>query len=470
MGDQVTILLVNKNLPSNRTNKNPSYVILDNNYYRYKETLVPGLITDFLITAKAINDYHDQFSDIQLKNREKYVTLTAEQGCFATNESLLQYLVREQRFSDKYKYDLKNTLESLLKKQKEKIKSCTSTPEAKGYLIAINWELFKNPQKNFLYQKPIAAPEPHYPQDAEKLLINAIEKIANNQKAKIVPFSAEEKKFSSNPELGKIYLEPIKNDTPNYFYKFMRQKDPFSILYEVNGLLNLKQLYQHIIEPVLVDPDYRFCIEPFFNGTPLALYFKNDFEKNAIFIYNIELRRAEEILTGYVNSLEEATKHSTIEQRIHKLYYDRLVGERIHSYYDKKVIELTTNESISFEELKKLAPIINGIEYPSLEEVIQKAKHNLNPEFLNKKLKIYGFGDNHAGNVLVKGNGEYVTIDYEYAGIAHPSIDLAKTIYNDVYFDILFPDTSATNFHVDVKLDREPHHIIITHNYTLSEA
>jgi hypothetical protein len=218
-----------------------------------------------------------------------------------------------------------------------------------------------------------------------------------------------------------------------------------------------------------VDPQYRFCIQPYFDGEPLVKYLKSDFEKNATFVENIELRRSEETLSAYVASLEQAKKHTTIGQRIHILYYDRLVGERIKNYYTDKNIKLPSGEIINFEKLKKLTPIINGVEYPPLEDIISKAIHDLNPEYLNSKVKIYGFGDNHAGNVLVKEDGQFVTIDYEYASIAHPCEDLAKTIYNDVYFDILFPTQSQNKYQVKVELDMKNGRININHDFSLSQ-
>jgi hypothetical protein len=258
------------------------------------------------------------------------------------------------------------------------------------------------------------------------------------EKSEIVPLTEEEKSYSSNPYVGKIYLGPISpTSKPMYFYKFVREKDPDSILNEVNSIANLQQLYTQIIKPVYVDSQYRFFIQPYFDGEPLVKYLKSNFEENATFVENIELKRSEELLKGYIASLAQGKLHSTVGQRIHILYYDRLVGERMKNYYSDKMITLPSGEKINFEKLKKLTPVINGIEYSPLEDIISQAIHDLNPEYLNAKVKIYGFGDNHAGNVLVSENGQYVTIDYEYASIAHPCEDLAKTIYNDVYFDIL---------------------------------
>jgi hypothetical protein len=467
-GDQVKIMIINKSLSFE---KDPAYIILDRNYYPYKDTLVPGLITDYLITAKAISDYQENFADLQNKKRMQFVNLTSTKGCLEPQTKISQYLIREQKFSNKYKDNINAFFDSLIDKNHVKIPSCQNKPIADGFLVSINPEIFYKSSIQFDYKDPIQAKPGVFPTNTQSLIKKALhDDLHINEKFEIVPLSEQEKSYSSNALVGKIFLGPVlATSKPTYFYKFMREKDPTSILNEVNAIANLEQLYTKIIKLDYVDPQYRFCIQPYFDGKPLGEYLKSNFEQNATLVENIELRRAEELLKGYVASLEQAKLHSTVGQRIHILYYDRLVGERIKNYYADKKIILPSGESINFEQFKKLTPVINGVEYASLENIIKAAIHDLDPEYLNSKVKIYGFGDNHAGNVLVSENGEYVTIDYEYASIAHPCEDLAKTIYNDVYFDILFPTLSQNKYQVNVKLDMKHNRIIINHDFSLSE-
>ncbi|MBI2790579.1 MAG: hypothetical protein HYX61_01360 [Gammaproteobacteria bacterium] len=468
MGDEVKIMLINKTLSFKQ---DPAFIILDRNYYQYKETLVPGLITDYLITAKAINDYQSNFTDLQIKKRQQFVELTSAKGCLAPQEKISQHLIREKKFSTGYKDKINIAFDEIIDRSHAQIPGCTQQPEKDGFLVSVNPDIFYKSTIQFTYKEPLQVKPGPFPKNTQALITRALnDNLHLDKKTKIVPLNDEEKSYSSNPLIGKIYLGPYSSSSkPMYFYKFMREKDPASIINEVNSVANLEQLFTHIIKPVYVDPQYRFCIQPYFDGEPLVKYIKSNFEENATFVENIELRRSEEMLNAYIASLEQAKMHTTVGQRIHILYYDRLVGERIKNYYTDKNITLPSGEVINFEKFKKLTPVINGVEYPTLEDIISKAIHDLDPEYLNAKVKIYGFGDNHAGNILVKEDGQYVTIDYEYASIAHPCEDLAKTIYNDVYFDILFPAQSQNKYQVKVVLDMKNNRININHDFSLSQ-
>ncbi len=463
MGDNIEIMLVNKRLAATK----PTFIILDRNYYSYKETLVPGLITDFLITAKPVSGEQEKFLALQLAKRQQMIQLAATQGCLRSSQRLTQYLIREFKFSEKYKNSINTQFDALMAKEKVSIPDCSRKAQV-GFVVDLNINLFKNPQANFNYIAPQKPPVIIYPDDLSERIKQAVKEIVGKTQFKIIPLSSSEKAYSSNANLGKVTLAPNLTE-PVYFYKAMREKDPTSIFYEVKNLENLEQLYPHVIKPVFVDKEYRFLIEPFFAGEPLAQLLKVNFEKNVPLIFKVELSRAEELLTGYVTSLESVNKISTQDSRIHKLYYERLTGERIKSYYFDKQIKLPNGETISFEQLKELTPIINGKTYPSLGQTIEKATENLNPKYLDKKVKIYGFGDNHAGNILVKNDGTYETIDYEYAGVTHPCEDLAKTVYNDVYFEVLFPTMVQSAYHSRVQLDLANKKIIINHNFSLSQ-
>lgn len=467
-GEKIEVFLINKQLTRDQ---DASFIILDNHYFPYQDTLVPGLITDFLITAKAISEYNNEFAQIQTAQRDKFAQLTSEKGCLNKGEVLSQHLVREQRFSENYRKNINNDFQKIIKKAKLKIPACQDKPLENGFLVFIDPHLFEQPNAEFHYEPLKDIPAPVFPENGQELVLKAAQGVAKaNEKLTLVPLSEAEKSFSSNPELGKIYVGEASDNKPVYFYKIMRKKDPLSIYFEANNVKNLQQIYSQIVKPTYVDATYRFVIQPYFDGEPMAKYLNINTEQNDEFIESIELKRAEELLQGYVNSVEEASKNTTVGQRIHKLYYDRLIGERIKSYYENKDVTLPSGEKINFETLKNLTPVINGKRYDTMDKIIETAKHYLNPPFLNSKVKIYGFADNHAGNVLVDEKGNFVTIDYEYASIAHPCLDIAKTYYNDVYFDILFPSQSDAKFSIDVKIDTEKNEIIINHDYQLPRS
>lgn len=460
MGDNVEVMLVNKTLTQP---PEPAYIILDRNYYSYEDTLAPGLITDFLITAKAIGDYQARFHTLQAEKRLQMLQLTAEKGCLNPHENISQYLVREKRFSKKYREKINNYFNEALRINNIKLKKCTRKPNENGFLVDINPEIFANPSIVFDYKTPKEITPAPFPANMKELVINAVKKLTSASNVKIE--EEGEKFYSSNKYIGKILVD----NKATYFYKGMREKDPTSILAEINSLENLQQLYTHILKPIYVDAGYRFLIQDYFDGKELTELYKGSLDDNAALVFKVELERAEELLTGYLASLEQAKRHAGTPEKIQKLYYERLVGERIKDYYLDKTIKLPDGQTIAFEQFKKLRPIINGKQYKTLEDVIVEATANLKPENLATKVKVYGFGDNHGGNVMVKSDGKYVTIDYEYAGFAHPCEDLAKTIYNDVYFDILFPaHASQNNFKIDTHVDLKRNIITINHNYQLS--
>lgn len=168
-----------------------------------------------------------------------------------------------------------------------------------------------------------------------------------------------------------------------------------------------------------------------------------DIDKYFFRIVDIQLQQNESLLNGFLKSI---TTNTTINENIHKLFYSRLFDRWFSWDYDN-----IFNKNI----------IINDIEYNKVN--LEEIKKILNPEYLDKLIKVYSFGDNHAGNIIIeKDTNKCYNIDYEYASIAHPCLHMAKNIFNDIYSDILY-DKCDDIIYDKLELN------IIKHNYILSE-
>ncbi|MBT4964420.1 MAG: hypothetical protein HON32_09610 [Francisellaceae bacterium] len=466
-GDPVTIMIINQSFKDK--DDVDSYVILDKNYYSFNDSYVPGLITDFIITAKAIKDYNGIFNKLQHEMHSQFVRLLQKKGCVRENEKLTAFFVREDRFSEQYKNNLIKQLGAHSNGIITQTPSCL-TPPNHGYIVEINPKLFSKPIVNFKYTKPEKISTPQFPSDMKSLLQHAANEMNPPilQKIYISPLSEEERVFTSNINSGKIFHGKINTEEHReYFYKFMRADDPMSIANEALNMPNIVQLFDNTVEPVYVDPKYRFFLAPWINGKTLAEYITVDLNKNKDTVFKVELTRAEQTIKSYIASMKTVQEIDSSTQPIHRLYYDRITGKRMEDFYSGKNVQLPGNQSINFDTLKHYSFLINGHEYPPLSEIINNATIYLDPTFLNDKIKIYGLADNHSGNIIIDTQGQYYTIDYEYAGISHPAQNLTKTIFNDSFTKLLHGNINSKNLEKFI-VDTKNKQIIIDHNYVLS--
>ncbi|KAG5292562.1 hypothetical protein I7I48_04688 [Histoplasma ohiense] len=161
-------------------------------------------------------------------------------------------------------------------------------------------------------------------------------------------------------------------------------------------------------------------------------------------LVSVELVRAEQVAAVQLNTIRsEATKK---EQLIHRFYYDRLhLDGRALEFYGITVPEFFQTEMrrLSFKEFMSLPLIINGRELDSLYHYCRQAEAILNPRglhLINSSVAV-GLGDGHGGNVMATRGGPAIRlVDYEVAGWHNPVLDLAKPLYNDAFFAILYSD------------------------------
>lgn len=159
---------------------------------------------------------------------------------------------------------------------------------------------------------------------------------------------------------------------------------------------------------------------------------------------NVELSRAQEVTAVNLETIRlESTK-----QEIHRFYYNRLhLDSRAIEFYgttSPAFFETEQNRRLTFDGFISRILIINGQHYNTLHQYFRQAEIILNPQgrHLRNSSTAIGFGDGHGGNVMVTFGEPAMLrfIDYEVAGWLNPVLDLAKPLYNDAFFSILYSD------------------------------
>ena len=197
---------------------------------------------------------------------------------------------------------------------------------------------------------------------------------------------------------------------------------------------------------------------PIFTGRSQAelryLYYTEDCDDLSLthVLLDAELRKAEDTLRAYCKSYQAYSPRSSVstEQSIHRFSHSRLTsnGTRLQKFYGQGVRIGQTH--VPFYELMSLPIRVNDKLHPCLLDTCQEAARMLDPSILPHEPTVFGLGDAHGGNVMISdednahGHREILYIDYEVAGHHFPLLDLAKPLYNDVFFQTLMGDGLAT--------------------------
>lgn len=254
------------------------------------------------------------------------------------------------------------------------------------------------------------------------------------------------------------------------FFKETNSHDRY--VSELNGLKSVQKYYGHLQHPVFSMPQSNLIAYPWNDGTLLAqkrLSAKG--QKDEDWILELGLRRAEDILRGYLSSASDYRKGKAdvIKSKIQDLFHERLVGDRLFDYYQGHRF-LVGAEELSLDQFLGMDFVVNGEHYPSLNYLMEIAKEVLCPENINNGILVCGLGDAHAGNVMCTDFlDEYLYIDYEFSGWHSPYLDMAKPIYNDVSFDVLYADIQRTGKKPGVSAEIKSGKIILNHDYRLSD-
>lgn len=190
---------------------------------------------------------------------------------------------------------------------------------------------------------------------------------------------------------------------------------------------------------------------PFFPGRTEAeqrLYFihngANELKLLATIIHT-ELAKAEDTLRAYRQSLgKPAESRECSELPIHRFFHTRVADNAMfHEFYNTGIkiheilLPLPSFLSMSLE--------INGVHYPSLDEISGITSKNLHPMATTSCPTAFGLGDAHGANIIAEkrepnNTREMLYIDYEVAGYHSVMLDLAKPFYNDIFFQRLYAD------------------------------
>jgi len=452
----IKVLLINKTIKPNL------WVILDKNYYRTNtDQLVPGLITDSLLNANnyySLSGYWYKFKYLLFK--QYILTSFFDQSkCENPNiENLIDGFVRRFKFSPDYIVKKNSELNEIYKLYSDiNCKKHTKDDD----ILVIDERLFNLVLNNVLISEIIANSCEY---NRTKIDFNKDTfKFENSNLVKTGKTT-----YSSNEDIGIITT----TDDKKYFYK-LKRPDFESVYTEECGYNKLSKFYDDLLQPKYVNPTKDIIIYPFINNYVLMDKIKiieelPDEEYNQVI--TIELKRNEKLLNGFLST---TTDYDTANEKVHKLFFYRLNGDSCR-----------WNE-FNYVNIYDRNCIINGIEYnyPQIELI----KDYLNPTELNKYIKVLSYTDNHAGNVIVlPGTIEYYNIDYEYASVTHPCLNIAKTIVNDVFSDVLYKQTDieikmeeqqyiikekqkdGNGTDVEVEITKVKSLYIINHDYTMS--
>lgn len=262
--------------------------------------------------------------------------------------------------------------------------------------------------------------------------------------------------FTSNSEglLGEVFL-PVQREWESVFVKVgPHAKDELSALSDV-----LRYFPQPYVQKLLgVDMEARKLFFKLFPGRTLNEV-RLDFHVNASLESNkypldaadwfleVELRRAEHVTDAYWRTMiMDAIPSECADQYIHRFYYERLrLDGRLKEFYSEARWNDLEDRSVSISDMVGIPLAINGVSHPPLRYYLDRAEAILNPHMPGgvKDLPVaFGLGDGHGGNLMVAHgpSPDLLYIDYEVSGVHCPLLDMAKSIYNDGFFHVLYGD------------------------------
>ena len=184
-----------------------------------------------------------------------------------------------------------------------------------------------------------------------------------------------------------------------------------------------------------------------------------------------EKRECERLLSIYAATLAYSTAEENARAPIHQLFWHRLTGGRLKSFYERKLVSFppfshSQNAGILFEELLKYRWNINGSEYQrTLGELIERATVVLKPA--REAMTVTGHGDAHFGNVFLEEQKDYLYFDPAFAGNHAPLLDIIKPLYHNVFAAwMYFPQEIARELQLSVTI--RDTNIYVEHNYDLA--
>ncbi|NPV65655.1 MAG: hypothetical protein HPY64_00755 [Anaerolineae bacterium] len=138
------------------------------------------------------------------------------------------------------------------------------------------------------------------------------------------------------------------------------------------------------------------------------------------------------LLDVYFRTLawQDAATHA--RQPVHQLFYHRLAGGRLDSFYGPGTeVALPGLPEAALATVRQVQWTINGVAFrDTLDDIIAHARTLLAPE--RDGPAVVGHGDAHNGNLFVRGR-DLVYFDPAFAGRHDPLLDLVKPLYHNVH-------------------------------------
>ncbi|MBX5456665.1 MAG: HAD family hydrolase [Thermogemmatispora sp.] len=185
-----------------------------------------------------------------------------------------------------------------------------------------------------------------------------------------------------------------------------------------------------------------------------------------------ERRACERLLEIYraTGRLSSADEHATAP--VHQLFWHRLTGGRLSSFYRGQAIPLPGSagfgqDEIRFEDLLRCHWVVNGeLLSHTLGELLEEAQKRLHPR--QAALTVIGHGDAHFGNVFLEDERDYLYFDPAFAGRHAALLDIVKPLYHNVFASwMYFPRETALTLTLSVArhCGRDGERLEVTHTY-----
>ncbi len=269
-----------------------------------------------------------------------------------------------------------------------------------------------------------------------------------------------------------------RSDGQDYFFKTHVEEQ--GILEEYYHAALLQQAGYHIVNPLRLvhQKEQQMVVYPVIKW-PVMFDLMREVETGRDSIATLDMlvaaerRECERLLAIYCATLALTTAEQHAQAPIHQLFWHRLAGSRLSSFYAGKSVPLPATgnnpnrqQSIAFDDLLRYRWIIQGQAQPhTLGELIERGKTALHPA--QEAMTVIGHGDAHFGNVFLENRRDYLYFDPAFAGRHSPLLDVVKPLYHNVFATwMYFPQEVARDLHLAVEVRDTT--INIEHDYTLA--
>lgn len=266
-----------------------------------------------------------------------------------------------------------------------------------------------------------------------------------------------------------------RSNTGEFFFKTHIEDQ--GILAEYYNAKLLTKAGYHIVRPVrtLHEKDRQMVIYPVVRW-PVMFDLMREVETGDThrateeILVEAEKRECERLLSIYRDSLQFVSPAEHASAPVHQLFWHRLTGERLKTFYTGKRIPLPRHpeSGIPFEELLTYRWRINGGVQPyTLGQLIKRAEVALLPS--REAATVVGHGDAHFGNVFLEQQRDYLYFDPAFAGRHSPLLDVIKPLFHNVFATwMYFPFEVEPTCTLQARLDQEEREVVVEYDFTLA--